>query len=64
MHECHKWRQSGGILGRLLGPKIGMPLIRNVLKQLAESVLVSLVLTAATDASIHKKCLDRVIRHY
>ena len=54
MHECHKLRQSGGILGRLLGPKIGLPLIRNVLKQLAKSVLVSLVLTAATDASIHK----------
>ena len=54
MHECHKLRQSGGILGRLLRPKIGLPLIRNVLKQLAKSVLVSLVLTAATDASIHK----------
>ena len=54
--------QSGGFLGRLLGPllKIGLPLIRNVirnvLKPLAKSVLIPLGLTAAaTDASIHKK---------
>ena len=52
--------QSGGYLGRLLGPllKTGLPLIKNVTKPLAESVLILLGLTAAasaTDAGIHKK---------
>ena len=52
--------QSGGFLGRLLGSllKTGLPLIRNVLKPLAKSVLIPLGLTAAasaTDAAIHKK---------
>ena len=56
----HKIGQSGGSLGILLGPllKIGLPLIENVLKLLAKSVLISLGLTAAaseTDAGIHKK---------
>ena len=56
----HKIRQSGGFPGRLLEPllKIGFPLIGNVLKALAKSVLISLGLTAAssaTDAAIHKK---------
>ena len=51
--------QSGGSLGRLLGPllKIGLPLISNVIKPLAESVLIPLGLTAAADAGIHKKIL-------
>ena len=52
--------QSGGLLGRLLGPllKTGLPLIGNVLKPLAKTVLIPLGLTAAaaaTDAVIHKK---------
>ena len=52
--------QSGGFLDRLLGPllKTGLPLIGNVLKPLAKSVLILLGLTAAasaTDAAIHKK---------
>ena len=52
--------QSGGLLGRLLGPllKTGLPLIGNVLKPLAKTVLIPLGLTAAaaaTDAAIHKK---------
>ena len=56
----HKIGQSGGFLGRLLGPllKTGLPLIGNVLKPLAKSVLIPLGLTAATsatDAAIHKK---------
>ena len=36
--------QSGGFLGRLLGPllKTGLPLIGNVLKPLAKSVLIPL----------------------
>ena len=51
---------SGGFLGRLLGPllKAGLPLIGNLLKPLAKSVLIPLGLTAAesaTDAAIHKK---------
>ena len=52
--------QPGGFLSRLLGPllKIGLPLIKNVIKPLAKSVLIPLGLTAAAsaaDAGIHKK---------
>ena len=62
--QLHKIRQSGGFLSRLLGPllKTGLPLIGNILKPLAKSVLIPLGLTA-TDAAIHKKCLDLVIQH-
>ena len=35
-----------------------MPLIGNVLKPLAESVLIPLGLKAAADAGINKKCMD------
>ena len=54
--------QSGGFLGRLLGPllKNGLPLTKNVIKTLAKSVLTPLGLTAAAsaaDAGIHKKIL-------
>ena len=54
--------KSGGFLGRLLGPllKTGLPLIKNVIKPLAKSVLIPLGLTAAAsaaDAGIHKKIL-------
>ena len=54
--------QSGGFLGRLLGPllKTRLPLIKNVIKPLAKSVLITLGLTAArpvADAEIHKKIL-------
>ena len=54
--------QSGGFLGRLFGPllKTGLPLIKNVIKPLAKSVLIPLGLTAAAsaaDAGIHKKIL-------
>ena len=53
-----KMIQSGGFLGRLLGPllKTGLPLIKNVIKTLAKSVLIPLALTAAAsaaDAGIH-----------
>ena len=52
--------QSGGFLSRLLGLvlKSGSPLIKNVNKPLAKSVLIPLVLTvaeSAADAGIHKK---------
>ena len=55
--------QSGRFLGRLLGPllKTGLPLIKNVIKPLAKSVLIPLGLTAAAsaaDAGIHKKYWD------
>ena len=54
--------QAGGFLGRLLGPllKTGLPLIKNVIKPLAKSVLIPLELTAAASAAgagIHKKIL-------
>ena len=54
--------QSGGLLGRLLGLllKTGLPLIKNVIKPLAKSVLIPLGLTvaaSAADAGIHKKIL-------
>ena len=58
--QLSKMIQSGGFLGRLLGPllKTGLPLIKNVIKALAKSVLIPLGLTAAAsaaDAGIHKK---------
>ena len=45
--------QSGGFLGKLLGPllKIGLQLMKNVLLPLAKSVLIPLVLTAAAAAA-------------
>ena len=52
----------GGFLGRLLYPllKTGLPLIKNVIKPLAKTVLILLGLTAAAsvaDSGIHKKNL-------
>ena len=60
--QISKIIQSGGFLGRLLGPllKTGLPLIKNVIKPLAKSVLIPLGLTAAAsaaDAGMHKKLL-------
>ena len=54
--------QSGGFLGRLLGPllKTGLPLMKSVIKPLAKNVLIPLGLTAAAsaaDAGIHRKIL-------
>ena len=54
--------QLGGFLGRLLGPllKTGLPLIKNVIKPLAKSVLILLGLNAAASAAdtwIHKRIL-------
>ena len=58
--KLSKMIQLGGFLGRLLGPllKTGLPLISNVIKPLAKSVLIPLELTAAAsaaDAGIHTK---------
>ena len=58
--QLSKIIQSGGFLGRSLGPllKTGLPLMKSVIKHLAKSVLIPLGLTAAAsaaDAGIHKK---------
>ena len=60
--QLSKMIQSGGFLGRLLGPllKTGLPLMKNVIKPLAKSVLIPLRLTtaaSAADAGVHKKIL-------
>ena len=60
--QLSKMIQSGGFLGKLLGPllKTGLPLTKSVIKPLAKSVLVPLGLTAAAsaaDAGIHKNIL-------
>ena len=57
--QISKTIQSGGFFGRLLGSllKTGIPLIINVIKPLAERVLIPLGLTAAADARIYKKIL-------
>ena len=60
--QLSKMIQSGGFLGKLLGPllKTGLPLIKNVITPLAKSVLIPLGLTAAAsaaDAGMHKKIL-------
>ena len=60
--QLSKMIQSGGFLGKLLGPllKTGLPLIKSVIKPLAKCILIPLGLTAAAsaaDAGIHKKIL-------
>ena len=60
--------QSGGFLGRLLGPllKTGLTLMKNVIKTLAKRVFIPLGLTAAAsavDAGIYKKILGSGGRH-
>ena len=60
--QLSKMIESGGFLGKLLGPllKTGLPLIKSVINQLVKSVLIPLGLAAvasAADAGIHKKIL-------
>ena len=60
--QLSKIIQSGGFLGRLIGPllKTRLSLIKSIIKPLAKSVLTPLGLTAAAsaaDAGIHKKIL-------
>ena len=54
--QLFKMIQSGGFLGRLFGPllKTGLPLMKNVIKPLAKSVLIPFGLTpSAEDLGIH-----------
>ena len=60
--QLSKMIQSGGFLGKLLGPllKIRLPLMKSVITPLAKSVLIPLGLIAAAsaaDAGIQKKTL-------
>ena len=60
--QLSKMIDKGGFLGRLFGPllKTGLPLIKNLTKSLAKSVLLPLGLTAAAsaaDAEMHKRML-------
>ena len=60
--KLSKMIQSGGFLGRLLGPllKTGLALMKSVIQSLPKSVLILLGLpasAAAADAGIHKKIL-------
>ena len=52
--------QSGGFLGRLLGPllKTGLSLTKNVIKSLAKNVLIplgSIAAASGANAGTHKK---------
>ena len=56
----HKIGQSGRFLGRVLVPLLNprLPLMKNLIKLIAKSVLILLVLTtpaSATHAAIHRK---------
>ena len=55
--------QSRRFLDRLLGPllKTGLPLIKNVIKPLAKSVLIPLGLTAAASAAAHAAIYERIL---
>ena len=60
--QLSKMIQSGGFLGRLLGPllRTGLPLLKSIIKPLTKNVLDPLGLTAAAsaaDAGIHKTIL-------
>ena len=66
--KLKKMIQSGGFLGKGLGSllKTGLPLMKNVVKPLAKSILIPLGLTAvasAADAGIHKKILGSGHNH-
>ena len=63
--QLSKMIQSGGFLGRLLGPllKTGLPLMKNVIKPFAKSVLVPLGVTAEDQQQLQEyinKSLDLV----
>ena len=61
--QLSKLMQSGGFLGRILGPllRTGLSLMKNVIQPLAKGVLIPLELIAAAsaaDAEIHKNILE------
>ena len=64
--QLSKMIQSRGFLGRLFGPllKTGLPLIKNVIKPLAKSVLIPLGLTAAAAAAAADAGIHIMIRKY
>ena len=49
--QLSKMIQSGGFLGRRLGPLIKISLIKNIIKPLTKSALIPLGLTAAASAA-------------
>ena len=58
--KLSKMIQSGGFLGRLLGPllKTGLSLTKNVIKSLAKNVLIplgSIAAASGANAGTHKK---------
>ena len=55
--QLSKMIQSGGFLGKLLGPllKTGLPLMKSVIKALPKSVLIPLGLLAAASAADYIK---------
>ena len=60
--ELFKMVQRGRFFGRLLGPllKTGLPLMKNLIKPLAKSILIplgSIAVATAADAEIHIKNL-------
>ena len=59
--QLSKMIKSGGFLGRLLGSllKTGLPLIKNVIKPLAKSVLIPVGLTAQ-----HQQQMREYIKKY
>ena len=64
--QISKIIQSGGFLGRLLAPllKTGLPLIKNVIKLLAKSVLIPLGLTAVHQWQMQVYIKNIGIREY
>ena len=62
--QLSKMVQSGGFLDRLLGLllKAGLPLIKNIIKPLAKSVLIPLGLTAS--ASQHQQQMQEYIKKF
>ena len=55
--------QSGGFLGRFLGPLLGtgLPLMKSVIKPLAKSALVPLGLTAAAGSAADAGILSKIL---
>ena len=64
--QLSKMIQSGGFLNRLLGPllKTGLPLIKDVIKPLAKSVLIPLGLTTAAQQQMQEYIKSIRIREY